>query len=162
MSQRAAELLRVVHESPGVTRVDAAKQLGIGTGLATEIVAGLVANQLVAERPAERTGGRGRPTTELGPHPAGPLVLAASLTHEEWRIRAVELGGTSVAEAGENHTGARSADVVAQMAAAATRLRRRFPTRVRAMAVSAPGTIEGTTLVHATSADWREVELRAI
>lgn len=162
LSPRASELLRVVHDEPGVTRAEAARAMGIGTGAATEVVASLVAAQLLAEQPAERSGGRGRPTTVLVPHQAGPLVLAVSIAHEAWRLQAVALGGGVVAVVSGDHTGRDAGEVLAEIAAAATRLRRRFPRRVRAMAVAAPGTVTGTVLGHATSRTWRGVDLRVI
>ncbi|SHH46444.1 Sugar kinase of the NBD/HSP70 family, may contain an N-terminal HTH domain [Jatrophihabitans endophyticus] len=172
MSPRAAELLRVVHESPGTTRADAARAIGIGTGAATEVVAQLAAAELVGERPAQRTGGRGRPTTVLVPHERGPLVLAVSITHEAWLLQAVEIGGAVVAGAGSAETGSGDDDadgagrdapvVLADIRAAVTRLRRRFPRRVRAIGVAAPGTVAGTTVGHATGRSWRNLDLRAI
>ena len=87
MATRSTELLRAAHAHPGLTRAAAARLLGVGTGAATEIVARLSQAQLLAEIPAARSGIRGRPTTVLVPHPAGPLVLAAAITHETWRVR---------------------------------------------------------------------------
>lgn len=162
VSPRAAELLRAVHVSPGITRADAAREIGAGTGAAAEAVAQLVEHGYVAERPAAPTGSRGRPTTVLVPADNGPLVLAASVTHETWHLHAVEIGGAAVAELAAEHAGRESADVVADLAAATARMRRRLRGRVRSMAVSAPGTIDGTVLVHATNPSWREVDLHRI
>src|SRR5215469_4989928 len=100
VTKRSTELLRVAHAHPGVTRADAARLLGVGTGAATEIVSRLPEAELLAEVPAARSGGRGRPTTMLVPHPEGPLVLAAEITQEAWRVRVVELGGNVLATAG--------------------------------------------------------------
>lgn len=162
VAPRSAALLRAVHDRPGITRTDAARQVGIGSGAAAEAVAQLVEAGLVAEGPADPTGGRGRPTTVLGPAAQGPLVLAASVTHETWRLQAVGIGGQALADAEHEHAGDASAPVLADIAAAVTRLRRRFGARVRAMAVAAPGTIEGTTLVHATDPSWRGVDLHEL
>lgn len=162
ISPRAVELLRAVHDSPGITRADASRAVGIGTGAATEVVAQLTAAGLLAEQPAAPTGGRGRPTTVLTPHEEGPLVLAVSITHESWVVRAVGLGAGCVAEVTADHTGRAGPDVLTDIAAAVARLRRRFPRRCRAVAVAAPGTVTGTCLRHATNRSWRELELRAI
>ena len=162
LSPRALQVLRAVHERPGSSRTEVARDVGIGSGAAADVVAGLVAGELLAERPAARTGVRGRPTTLLGPHEHGPVVLAAALMHETWRLQVVELGGAVVAEVDAEHVGAPSAEVVTAMARAATRLRRRFPQRVRAIGTSAPGTIDDTILVHASNPAWREVDLRGI
>ena len=72
-----AAVLRAVYDHPGLTRAQAAAEIGIPSGFAAETVARLVAAELIAERPAPATGRRGRPTAVLGAHPAGPLVAAA-------------------------------------------------------------------------------------
>src|SRR4051812_38628420 len=92
---RATELLRVVHARPGVTRADAARLIGVGTGATTELVGRLGQAELLAEGPTAPSGSRGRPTTALIPHPRGPLIAAASITHESWRVDVVELGGAA-------------------------------------------------------------------
>src|SRR6188768_1691907 len=97
---RATELLRVVHARPGVTRADAARLIGVGTGATTELVGRLGQAGLLAEGPTAPSGARGRPTTALIPHPRGPLIAAASITHESWRVDVVELGGSVLATAG--------------------------------------------------------------
>src|ERR1700712_1596822 len=77
---RAADLLELVHGCPGISRADAGRRLDVGTGAITGLVSRLVAADLIAEHPAQPTGGRGRPTTMLTGHPSGPLVLAVSIT----------------------------------------------------------------------------------
>lgn len=104
MTTRSVELLRVVHAHPGVTRADAARRLGIGTGAATELVSRLAQAHLLAEAPAAPSGARGRPTTVLVPHPDGPLVVAAEITHEGWRLDVVELGGATLTSVSGTHT----------------------------------------------------------
>ena len=81
-SSRAGELLRLVHLQPGITRAEAAKVLGMGTGPATELVGRLVVQELISEAPAPPSGSRGRPTTVLTAHPHGPLVLTTAIGHE--------------------------------------------------------------------------------
>ena len=51
-----AQLLTAVHETPGITRAAAARQLGMSSGLATETTARLVSAGLVAERPLPPAG----------------------------------------------------------------------------------------------------------
>ncbi|MEU8613690.1 hypothetical protein AB0C29_37470, partial [Actinoplanes sp. NPDC048791] len=68
MPTRATELLRVVHARPGVTRADAARLIGVGTGATTELVGRLGQAELLAEGPTAPSGARGRPTT---PPPTG-------------------------------------------------------------------------------------------
>ncbi|GAB2457236.1 ROK family protein [Jatrophihabitans fulvus] len=162
VSPRAGELLAAVHAAPGVTRAVAAQRVGIGTGAAAEAVAQLTAAGLVCEQPAERTGGRGRPTTVLLPHPDGPLVLALSLTQERWKLRATQLGGEAVADAEGAFDDLDGPAALAEVARAVTRLRRRFGPRVRGICVAAPGTVVGTRVGHATGASWRDLDLTTV
>lgn len=161
-STRAAELLRLVHDRPGISRVDAARLLGVGTGAVTELVAGLVAGELLAESPAPPSGGRGRPTTVLGPHPAGPLVLAVSVTYADWRIQAVEIGGAVTDSVGAPHRGQAVGAVMAGIAGALDRMRGSFGPRVRGVGVSVPGIVRDGQLVEAAMLGWREVDLAAL
>lgn len=161
---RASELLRVVHENPEVTRADAARLVGIGTGAATELVARLTAAQLISERPAEPTG-RGRPTTVLQPHPKGPLVLAVAFTHESWRAEVVQLGGEVVAcDADDRMAGAYGDGerILVEVKDRLTRLRRRFRGRIRGMGISVPGLVAMDRLVEAPTLGWSGVELNTL
>jgi predicted NBD/HSP70 family sugar kinase len=186
MTTRAGELLREVHENPGVTRADAARKLGIGTGAATELVARLTAAELLSEHPADPSGSRGRPTTVLVPHPNGPLILAAAITHESWRMDVVELGGAVVDSTAGPHgsvgldavgldllgldwLGSDSAGpevrgdlVVRALKNVVAELRRRWPGRIRGMGVSAPGTVTKEALVDATNLGWTGLDLSAL
>src|ERR1700761_8197837 len=97
---RAGELLRTVHRRPGITRSQAAAQLGLSTGAASDLVARLVEERWLTEAPAPLAGGRGRPTRPLWPHPEGPVVAIAAIAHETWEVEAVALGGAVVWRAG--------------------------------------------------------------
>ena len=162
MAGRELSLLRAAHAHPGLTRAAAARMLGISTGAATDLVTRLTAAELLAERPAPPTGTRGRPTRELTAHPAGPLVLACAISNEHWQLDVVRLGGESIATAGDSHAGARPEPVLAAIAAAVTRMRRRFGQRIRGLGVSAPGTIRDHHLLDAVGLGWQAVDLRAI
>jgi predicted NBD/HSP70 family sugar kinase len=163
LSPRATELLRAVHANPGLTRADAARLIGIGTGAATELVARLNAAGLLGERPATRSGGRGRPTTVLVPHPAGPLVAAVSITHEAWRVDVVELGGATVATAGGEHEPGGGGQVVRAVGAVLARLRRRLGTgRVRGLGIAVPGIVSHGLLREAGNLDWYDVDLTRV
>ena len=76
LPDRAVAMLAAVHATPGLTRADASRLLGIGSGAATEVVGRLVAGRLVAEVTSAPASGRGRPTRPLLAHPEGPVVLA--------------------------------------------------------------------------------------
>ena len=162
MTTRSTELLRMVHAHPGITRAAAARLLGVGTGAATELVGRLAQASLLAEEPAAPSGTRGRPTTVLVPHPAGPLVLAAEITHESWRIDVVELGGRPLAARSGEHAGATWAEVAAAVTAAGGDLERAYAGRVRAMGVSVPGTVSRTHRLDASALGWHDADLTAL
>ena len=156
-----ALLLAAVHDTPGIARASAARQLGMSSGLATETTARLVSSELLAERPLRPAGQRGRPTTSLHPHPRGLLVAAAAITHETWRVAAVELGGIMLAATVRPHRRDRRAVLLA-VAAELERLHRRFGPRIQAVGVAAPGTVAGRTLVHAPNLGWHDVDLSVL
>ncbi|WP_354527297.1 ROK family protein [Nakamurella sp. UYEF19] len=161
-STRAIGLLRLVHDRPGITRADAARSLAVGTGAAAELVAGLVSRQLLSEQAAPPSGGRGRPTTLLGPHPGGPLVVAVSITYADWRIRAIEIGGRTVDVVEGFHAGQRADEAMDELSRATDRLRRRLGSRVRGLGVSAPGIVRDGRLIDATTLGWRDVDLTGL
>jgi predicted NBD/HSP70 family sugar kinase len=152
-------MLAAVHAQPGLTRAEASRLLGIGTGGATEVVGRLVAERLLAEGPPAPGGGRGRPTRRLTAHPEGPLVLAAVITHESWRVDAVELGGASVAGHAGRHTGEPADAVLAQLRLAVGDLRNRFGSRVRGLGVAGPGIVLDERYLDATILRWTDVDL---
>jgi predicted NBD/HSP70 family sugar kinase len=162
VTTRSTELLRVAHAHPGVTRADAARLLGVGTGAATEIVGRLAQAALLAEVPAARSGARGRPTTVLVPHPDGPLVLAAEITQEVWRVQVVELGGHVLDTAGGEHDGAAWAEVAASLTAAIGDFSDRYAGRPRALGLSVPGTVSPGLRLDAANLEWRDVDLRTL
>jgi predicted NBD/HSP70 family sugar kinase len=156
-----ALLLAAVHDTPGVARASAARQLGMSSGLATETTARLVSAGLLAERPLPSAGQRGRPTTALHPHPRGPVVAAAAITHETWRVAAVQLGGTTLASTVRPHRGDER-EVLLAVGSELGILHRRFGPRIQAIAVAVPGTVVGSTLVHAPNLGWHDVDLSVL
>ncbi|MBU2663217.1 ROK family protein [Actinoplanes bogorensis] len=158
MTTRSTELLRVVHAHPGVTRADAARRLGIGTGAATEVVSRLAQAGLLAETPAAPSGTRGRPTTVLVPHPSGPLVLAAEITHESWRVDVVELGGHTLTSVSAPHAGTEWPTVAAAIASHIPP----YGSRLRAMGVSVPGTVSPALHLDAANLGWHDADLTAL
>ena len=161
MSTRATELLRVVHARPGVTRADAARLIGVGTGATTELVGRLGQAELLAQGPAAPSGARGRPTTALIPHPRGPLIAAAAITHESWRVDVVELGGSTLATAGEGLADRGGDEVVAALGAAVRRLRHEYAARIRGIGISVPGTVSRDLMLDASQLGWHDVDLAA-
>jgi predicted NBD/HSP70 family sugar kinase len=157
----AVAVLRVVHRQPGIERAVVARRLAMTSGLITETVARLTCLDLLSEHPAPRTGARGRPTTTLDPHPRGPLTVGVAIGHETWQVAVAELGGTELARNQSPH--ARDPDEVLGVLAAHLRsLRRRHGTRIRAVAVSVPGTVTGNRLAQAPNLGWNDVDLSVL
>ena len=156
-----ATLLRAVHGQPGVTRAALAHELGMPSGFAAETVARLVAARLLSEEPAPPTGSRGRPTTLLRAHPDGPLAAVAVITQETWTVAVAEPGGNRLASVSAAHD--RDQDqVLAAVEAQLSELAGRYGARIRAAAVSVPGTVVGSQLVYAPNLDWHEVDLSGL
>jgi predicted NBD/HSP70 family sugar kinase len=162
VATRSTELLRIAHAHPGVTRAAAARLLGVGTGAATEIVARLSQAGLLAETPAARSGARGRPTTILVPHPHGPLVLAAAITHETWQVDVVELDGKLLATTDGRHDGADWPTVAAALTAAIDDFRDRYADRPQALGLAVPGTVSPAQRLDAANLRWRDIDLHEL
>jgi predicted NBD/HSP70 family sugar kinase len=163
VTTRSTELLTLVHGEPGITRAAAARTLGVGTGATTELVARLSHAGLLTEAPAAPSGSRGRPTTILLPHPAGPLILAAVITHESWRIEAVELGGATLAVRQGTHPGTGPADrVLGIITAAVNELRAAYPGRIRGIGIAVPGTVSRDGRLDASGLDWHDLDLTRV
>lgn len=158
---RAGEVLAAVHRTPGIPRADLAARLGLSSGLASDLVAGLVAADWLAEGEPASAGGRGRPTRTLWPHPEGPLVAVAIILHETWRIEVCELGG-GVLDQREAVHDRRRREVLRAVGEGLAAMWEAHGPRLRAIAVSAPGTVSGTRLVQAPNIGWEDVELAAL
>jgi predicted NBD/HSP70 family sugar kinase len=157
----AAQLIGVVRAEPGITRAAAAQRLGIGSGGATELVARMRQARLLDETPAPAQG-RGRPTTVLGPHADGPLVLAADLRAADWRLALAGIDGLPEVVAGAAYAGDELEPVLGQLSDAIGAIYRRKSKRLRAIAVSVAGTISGAKLVQFTSRGWNDVDLSVL
>jgi predicted NBD/HSP70 family sugar kinase len=153
--------LRAVHGQPGITRASVAHLLGMPSGFAAETVARLASLQLLTECPAPPTGIRGRPTTALHPHPAGPLVAVGVIAHETWQVAAVQLGGGKVESVGRSHR-RDEAEVLAAVSAALEVIAGRYGERIRAVAVAVPGTVAAGALAHAPNLGWHQVDLETL
>jgi predicted NBD/HSP70 family sugar kinase len=165
MTTRSAKLLHAVHARPGVTRAEAARLVGIGTGAATGLVGRLGRAGLLSEGPASPSGRRGRPTTVLLPHPDGPLVAAALITHEIWRVDVVELGGGVLDSLQATHGGARRAragsGVFGDLADAVRGLERDYGGRILGLGIAAPGIVTGLRL-EAPLLGWHALDLAPV
>ena len=156
----AAALLAVVRSEPGITRTAAAQRLGIGSGNATELATRLRGARLLDEQPAPASG-RGRPTTVLGPHAGGPLVLAVDLRASDWRLALAGLDGrpTVITQSGY----AEAPDVaLAQVAKAIGAVYRRNAKRLRAISTAVAGPVSGVRLGQFPSRGWNDVDLSVL
>ncbi len=157
----AAAALEFVRRRAVPTRRDLARELGLASGAASDLLARLRAARLVAERPAPATG-TGRPTTVLYAHPEGPVVLAVDLRHGDWRLAACGVDGELWSLGAESHVGEDARTVVSRLDEVVTRQARRIGRRAVAVGVAVPGLTTGTRLLDAALLGWSDVELAAI
>jgi predicted NBD/HSP70 family sugar kinase len=157
----ALDLLRLVRARPGVTRAEAARVLGVGSGTATEISSRLRALDLIAEHPAPPSG-RGRPTTTLHAHPDGPLVVVVDIRQAEWRVAVADLEGALSESATGRHGSKRPEPVLAAVREAVEAIAERHGSRVRAVSVSAAATVRGGRIAQSSVLGWRDVEVEPL
>jgi predicted NBD/HSP70 family sugar kinase len=156
-----AAIVRAVHASPGISRAQVVRSLGISSGVAADTVARLRERRLLDEAAAPRTGDRGRPTRSLVPHPDGPVVAVVAVSHEEWELAVIELGAGALGAERRRHD--RDWDGLRRFVRARLRtVDRRLGRRVVALSVSVPGTVRGERLIQASMVGWSELELSAL
>jgi predicted NBD/HSP70 family sugar kinase len=155
---RSAQIVRAVHATPGVSRAQLTRELGISSGLAADLVGQLQGRRLVAESPAAASGRRGRPTLQLGAHPRGPLAGVAMIGHETWTASTIELGG-GIHKRLEGRHGRDVEAVCAEVREALGEVCSPVLDRVRAVAVSVPGIVTDQRLLEAPNLGWRDLDL---
>jgi predicted NBD/HSP70 family sugar kinase len=156
----AAALLSVVRSEPGITRAAAAARLGIGSGNATELAARLRDARLLDEEPAPAQG-RGRPTTLLGPHREGPLVLVVDLRASDWRLATAGIDGQAKIVTQSGYADEPDA-ALALVAKAIGTAYRRNAKRLRAIAIAVAGPVSGVRLGQFPSRGWADVDLSVL
>jgi predicted NBD/HSP70 family sugar kinase len=157
----ATSILGAVHDSPGISRAQLVRELGLSSGLATETVARLRDRRLVDEIAAPGTGGRGRPTRSLVAHPQGPVIAVVVISHEEWELSVAELGAATLMT--ERHRHDRQwKHVCSAVRAGLRRLHQRMERRVVGLCVSVPGTVSGERLIQASMLGWGELDLSTL
>lgn len=154
-------LLGEVRHSPGVTRAEAARRLGLGSGSATDITARLRALDLLDEVPAPAVG-RGRPTTRLVPHPRGPLVAIVEVRYEGWRLALSGIDGRPAGVAAGRRAHGDEEQVVQDIAGALRDLKQRHGHRLRAVSVSVAAAVRHRQLVRPTTLGWDPTDLSGI
>ncbi len=157
----ASQVLAWVRLHPGATRAALAQDLQLTSGLATELTGRLRALSLLAETPAPPHG-RGRPTTVLGAHPDGPVVLAVDLRTTDWRFAVAGLDGRLLGTTGVRHDSRDPAAVLTAAREAVDATRHRYGNRLRAVAVAVAGTIHDGRLAQSATLGWRDVDLRPL
>jgi predicted NBD/HSP70 family sugar kinase len=157
----AASILRAVHSSPGISRAQLVRQLGLSSGLATDTVARLRDRRLIEETAAPKTGERGRPTRSLVAHPEGPVVAVAAISHEQWELCVIALGADVLAAESGRHD-RRWSPLRRILRSRLGTLHRHLGSRLVALGVSVPGTVSGERLIQASMLGWSDVELDAL
>lgn len=148
-----------MRRQPGITRADAARRRGLGSGSATDIISRLRRISLIDEKPAP-SGTRGRPTHVLAPHPRGPVVLAIDIQRGGWRSAYAGIDGEPRQfrpGGAENLPG----QVITVLDGSVAQARRRFGARLRAVAVAVAGTVQDGRVVHSAALGWQAVDLGA-
>src|SRR4051812_19082274 len=152
----AADLLALIGREPGIPRADAARRLGLSSGSATEITGRLRELALLRETRAP-VRGRGRPTTVLTAHPAGPLVLGIELRHEDWRCALAGVDGRAGPATSGRHDGRDPTTVLAALRRVVLDAHRAHPGRLRAVSLAVAGTVRGDRIVQAAGLGWADV-----
>ncbi|HSK57972.1 MAG TPA: ROK family transcriptional regulator [Actinomycetospora sp.] len=153
-----AEVLGEVRRTPGLTRVELGRRLGLSSASVTETVTRLRDAGWIAERRAP-VQGRGRPTTCLGPCPDGPRVVAVDVRHEDWRVGLAGLDGGVTGIVGARHD-REPEQVAGALREAVARVADGHRVVAVGLAAPAPVSIEG--LVSAGELAWDTVDLASV
>lgn len=150
-----------MRRQPDPTRREVAQQLGLGSGVASDLVGRMRSAGLIDERPAAPVG-RGRPTTILCAHAAGPVVLSVDLRHGDWRIAACGIDGVPDILARGRHDGDDPEALVRLVGRRVGPAARRLASRLVAVAVAVPGQVDAGRVVQASMLGWRDIDLLPI
>lgn len=155
--------LRLLHRAGPVRQVDLADELGVNRSTAAALVDDLVANRLVVEQLAVRTGQRGRPSPLIGPD-HDVVAIAVEVSSERARVQLVELGGAvrAGAELGFRPAGIGPRRTITKLGSAVADLLVGAPgTRPVGVALAIHGAVDlGGRVVFAPNLGWvRETDL---
>ncbi len=154
-------LLRAVHDCGATwTRARLTYELELARGTASVLVGGLVEDELLHEVPAPEHV-RGRPTLIPGPHPHGPIVLAADVREDAWELAACELGGRITVLAVQGHDGTPEGALLPLGEAIRAQLAR-HGSRVVGVGVAVAGPVRQGGLVDISHLRWRSVNVPAL
>ena len=157
----ASQVLAWLRLHPGATRAALAHDLQLTSGLATELTGRLRALHLLAEAPAPPQG-RGRPTTVLGAHPDGPVVLAVDLRAADRRYATAGLDGRLLDVTGARHDSRDAGAVLTAVREAVTAVHDRYGHRLRAVALAVAGAVHDGHLAQSATLGWRDVDLTGL
>ncbi|WP_433720162.1 ROK family protein [Actinoplanes sp. CA-051413] len=157
----ASQVLAWLRLHPGATRAALAHDLQLTSGLATELTGRMRALSLLAETPAPPQG-RGRPTTVLGAHPGGPVVLAIDLRMADWRHAVAGVDGELRDVTGSRHVSRDPEAVLAEIRRVIDAVRERYGHRLRAIALAVVGSIHDGRLAQSATLGWRDVDLTTL
>jgi predicted NBD/HSP70 family sugar kinase len=161
-----ALILGEVHRDGALTRAELTARLGVSRSTVGALVADLIQLGLVEE--SVPTGGDrvGRPSYVVGPHSAGPLVVAVDVdvTHLTWA--AIGIGGDVLIRRSRPADGVSPEEVADEVAAAVDELGH-GPSASRTVigvGVSVPGTVDKRTQTVgvAPNLGWRDAQLGAL
>lgn len=154
-------LLRAVHDGAAAkTRAQLTRELGLARGTASVLVSGLTEDFLLHEEPTAEHG-RGRPTMVPGPHPRGPVALAADVREDAWELVACELGGRVTVLETRPHDGTPQ-DALATLGTALHTHATRYAGRVIGVGVAVAGPVRPDGRVDVPHLRWRSVDVPAL
>lgn len=157
----AADALAVLRRESQVTRPELGERLGLRSGPTSDLVKRLSNVALITERPTVPTG-RGRPTTTVHGHPAGPVAAVLDLRHGDWRLGTCEVDGEiRIVETGR-HDGTSPDALLLGLRARIRDLIGSLGGRVAGLGVAVPGTAAENRLVTVTMLGWRDLEFGAV
>lgn len=159
--QGALALIAEMRRAPGITRAEAARRLGMSSGLASDVVARLRALALIDETPAPAQG-RGRPTRVLSPHPDGPVALAIDIRQRGWRSAYAGLDGELLSLFSEPYPDPEPEQVLPRLRDAAAAAWHRFGHRLRVVSVAVAGTVQHGRVVQSATLGWNAVDLASL
>ena len=159
--QGGLDLMAEMRRQPGITRAEAARRRGLSSGSATDIVSRLRRLAVVDEVTAP-SGARGRPTSVLVPHPAGPVVLAIDLRRNGWRSAYAAIDGEPQPLQAGGLVNQEPGRAVARLAKVVERARQRFGTRLRAVSVAVAAVAQGSHVVQFDTFRWEDVDVAGI
>ena len=154
----ASQVLAWLRLHPGATRAALAHDLQLTSGFATELTGRLRALSLLAEAPAPPQG-RGRPTTVLGAHPEGPVVLAVDVRMADWRYAVAGLDGRLLGVTAARHAEPGPRAVLATVRRTVDAVRAAYGNRLCAVALAVAGSIHDGRLAQSATMGWRDVDL---